>query len=301
MYDANDEPVINIDILIHICKFSSNRIILNLLSCSKILHQEKKNVLFNGEVYVGTVYMKNRISSNLWYYDNFTKINCGKEIRKIPVKTIDLTFSYGFERRKLVKGDIPSGVKKITFLMNYYDESFSPGIFPENLNSLLLRCGNCPKIQFSNLPKNLKKLILPDDYNHPIINDTLPPNLIYLKLGDYFYQNIHPGFLPTTLQYLYLSRYSKTEIQPGILPDSIIDLIFGDCYNHPIQNIIGPNVINLTFGKSFAQKLEKKFLPQSLRSITLCNLQHVDIDFPVMITQSDCRYKLKLECNLKNY
>lgn len=296
-----DEIIIDTDILIHICQFASNKTILNLLSCSKILHQSKKNVLFNDEVHVGTVYMKNRIPLNLWYYDNFTKINCGKEIRKIPLNTINLTFSYGFESRKLVKGFIPNGVKKITFLMDYYGESFSPGIFPEGLNSLLLKYDNCPQIQFNSLPKNLKKLILPKEYNHSIIDDTLPPNLIHLKFGDYFYQNIHLGFLPNTLQYLYLSRYSKTEIQPGVLPDSITDLIFGDFYNYSIQNIIGPNVINLTLGKIFTQKIKRKFLPKSLKYITLHNLHHVDLDFPVRIINHDCHYKLELGCDLVNY
>ena len=110
----NNAITIDTDIIIYMCKFSSNETILNLLSCSNVLpdftsanspqgvlHQSKKNVLFNDEVHVGTVYMKNRIPSNLWYYDNFTKINCGRDIRKIPLNTINLTFSYGFERNKL--------------------------------------------------------------------------------------------------------------------------------------------------------------------------------------------------------
>ena len=55
----NNDVIINSDIIIYMCKFASNKTILNLLSCSKILHQSKKNVLFNDEVHVGTVYMIN--------------------------------------------------------------------------------------------------------------------------------------------------------------------------------------------------------------------------------------------------
>lgn len=302
----NDESVINFDILIHICTFSSNRIILNLLSCSKILHQSKKNVLFNGNVWIGSRREYDKIN-NLWYFNNFTNVSCHPNGAKIPSNAINLTFNY-MNHGQIPEIDIPDKVQKITFMYGWFANTLPKKSF-QFLTHIIFSPDVNQAIKVGILPQSLTHLELGSHFNQSLEPGVFPQLLTYLKLGVNFNQPIQPGVFPQSLTHLIFSTYFNQQIELGILsqslihlefgkwynkliisgtlPENIICLIFGEFFNQPLKNILGSNVEKLTLGTAFNQKIRKKYMPQSLKYITLRNPEYIDMDYSFKISKAN--------------
>lgn len=305
-YSMDNEIIIDTDILIHMCCFASNRTILNLLSCSNILHQSKKNVLFNGNVWIGTNREYDKINS-LWYFDNFTNVNCHPRGAKIPSNTINLTFNY-MNHGQIPEIDIPDRVQKITFIYGWFANTlpkksfqflthiiFGPydnrilnvGILPQSLIHLELGEHFDQSLEPGVFPQLLTYLKLGTNFNQPIRPGVFPQSLTHLIFGTNFNQPTELEILPQSLIHLEFGKWYNKLIAPGTLPESIICLIFGEFFNRPIKNILGSNVEKLSLGTAFNQKIRKKYMPQSLKYITLRNPEYIDMDYSFKISKAN--------------
>jgi hypothetical protein len=297
---------INTDILIHMCCFSSNRTILNLLSCSNMLHKSKKNVLFNGNIWIGTDEKYNKINK-LWYFDNFTNVSCHPRGAKIPSNIINLTFNYR-NHGQIPEIDIPDRIQKITFMYGWFANTLPKKSF-QFLTHIIFGPDVNQVLEVGILPQSLTHLELGEHFDQFLEPGVFPQLLTYLKFGERFGQLIRPGVFPQSLTYLIFGirfnqligpdvlpislihlefgKWYDQPIVPGVLPESIICLIFGDYFNQPIKNILGSNVEKLTLGKLFNQKIRKKYMPQSLKYITLCNPKYIDMDYSFKISKAN--------------
>ena len=111
--------------------------------------------------------------------------------------------------------------------------------------------------------KNKKKLIFPSHFNEKIIS--FPKELKYLTFGNDFNQQVGDN-LPNSVTHLIFGACFNQPIDN--LPSSITHLIFGACFNQKIDNLPG-NLIYLKFGQSFSKIVTN--LPTSLEIISVCN------------------------------
>lgn len=309
---------LNSDICIYLCEYLSNRDKLNFLSSSKHLHQLKIHVLFHEMVYVGFNKRKHgsKITTALTYYNNFTNVySRDTNIIQFPSKMINLELYNNFNS-EIKPQSIPQSVKKIIF-GDKYDSPIYASVLPESLLELIFSpYGNFN--QPIVLPQNLTRLELGFNFNQLIITlppcltdltfgymfnqpigpevipssvrnltfghnfnqsiqKILPIGIINLKFGTRFNQPIEFQSIPSSVTNLSFGNDFNQSIQ-YLNSLNITELRFGNDFNQPINTCLGPCIRYLYFGKKFNQTLERKYIPKSVRIISLENSESIITD-----------------------
>ncbi|GAM17281.1 hypothetical protein SAMD00019534_004560 [Acytostelium subglobosum LB1] len=140
---------------------------------------------------------------------------------------------------------LPPSLTKLTFGKSF-DQHLDPGVLPISLTELTFGTSFNQSLDDGTLPRMLNTLIFGANYNQPFFNDDiLPPTLTKLHFGSNFDQHI------------------------PILPVSLLELVFGFRFNHPIMKKPLPgSITRLVFGYYFDQPMNNYTLPTSLTELS---------------------------------
>lgn len=271
----------NLDILIIIHGFASDRDIIMYLSTTKRLHQFKNRFQYTTPIR----YSKIKQSS---YFNNFTSIIIGSNdlhtkwniFRRIIYEII------GSELLDKVIDIAPEHINSLSIFnifRNFFPKKLFHLIYDDDYNdSFMMNADNIIHLTFGtkfsshrqlmeNFYGNITYLTFGRNFNQPLsyldesnsIVNIIPPKITHLTFGDNFNQPLLyqiPGM---------------PHIPSSIIPDSVTHLIFGCNFNQPIEYAYGGetyyaynNVTHLTFGNFFAFIFINK-LPTSVTHLTL--------------------------------
>lgn len=142
---------INIDIIIEICNYLSDKNKIMFLSVNKILDSNKNNIFYNDRTRYYNI-------KNLWYHDQFTDICvldlCKLHILPKHVKKLQIYYlHYG--------AHIPNSITHLIF--ESYFNQYINGIIPKNVTYLSL--GSYYKKDIKDaIPITVKKLVISKNY-----------------------------------------------------------------------------------------------------------------------------------------
>ncbi|GAM20403.1 hypothetical protein SAMD00019534_035780 [Acytostelium subglobosum LB1] len=143
----------------------------------------------------------------------------------------------------------------------------------------------CVKLTPGCLPEGLQSLELGNNYNHPLTPGVLPSSLTVLST-EMFNQQL-PSILPSGLTNISLGRGYNTLLPPLSLPKGLLSLrLRNELYNHPIYSLpssltylsirssvqpidLPPSLTELHLGYTFNNVIDKGYLPQSLKILSL--------------------------------